>query len=125
MPLQICASKLRIGFGKEFMAYIGYISLFLALLASIYSAIAFTIGAIGGRRQALIDSARNRLLAATGLISISAVILIVAFLTHNFQIEYVAMYSSSDSPLAYLISGLWAGTGRYCSGHGSFPCLLQ
>ncbi|MFC2014762.1 heme lyase CcmF/NrfE family subunit [Chloroflexota bacterium] len=91
------------------MAYIGYISLFLALLASIYSGIAFVIGVTGGRRQALIDSARNGLLAATGLISISAIILIVAFLTHNFQIEYVAMYSSSDTPLAYLISGLWAG----------------
>ncbi len=91
------------------MAYVGYISLFLALLASIYSAIAYVIGVTGGRRQALIDSARNGLLAATGLISISSIILIIAFLTHNFQIEYVASYSSKDTPIAYLISGLWAG----------------
>ncbi|MFC2020649.1 heme lyase CcmF/NrfE family subunit [Chloroflexota bacterium] len=91
------------------MADIGYIALFLALLASIYSAVAYAFGATGSRRQALLDSARNGLLAATGLISISAVILIFAFLTHNFQIEYVYSYSSSDTRLAYLISGLWAG----------------
>ncbi|MFC1988352.1 heme lyase CcmF/NrfE family subunit [Chloroflexota bacterium] len=91
------------------MADIGYIALFLALLASVYSVFAFSFGATGGRRQALIDSARNGLLVATGLISISTLILIVAFLTHNFQLEYVASYSASDTPLAYLISGLWAG----------------
>ncbi|MFC1954640.1 cytochrome c biogenesis protein CcsA [Chloroflexota bacterium] len=91
------------------MAYIGYISLFLALSASVYSAVAFSFGIARGRRQTLLDSARNGLIAATGLVSLSSIILIVAFLTHNFQIEYVYMYSSTDTPLAYLISGLWAG----------------
>ncbi|MFC1939316.1 heme lyase CcmF/NrfE family subunit [Chloroflexota bacterium] len=90
------------------MADIGYITLLLALLASIYSVISFIVGA-KRRTLALINSARNSLLAATGLISISVVLLVYALLTHDFQIEYVASYTSRDLPLIYLISALWAG----------------
>ncbi len=90
------------------MADIGYIALFLALLASVYSAIAFVFG-WRGRHPALIKSARNSLLAVCGLVSISVAILTYALVTHNFQIEYVASYTSRDLSLSYLISALWAG----------------
>ncbi len=90
------------------MADVGYFSLALALVVSVYSIFAFVLG-VRGKNQVLISSARNGLLAGTGLISLSTIILLISFLTHNFQIEYVARYSSSDTSLAYLISGLWAG----------------
>ena len=90
------------------MADIGYIALLLALVASIYSAVAFVFG-VRGKRLALIESARNSLLAVFGLVSISVGILAYALLTHNFQIEYVASYTSRDLPLPYLLSALWAG----------------
>ncbi len=90
------------------MADVGYIALFLALLASIYSAIAFIFG-MRGKRPALINSARNGLLAACGLVSVSVATLLYALLTHNFRIEYVASYTSRDLSPAYLISALWAG----------------
>lgn len=90
------------------MADIGYIALLLALVASIYSAIAFVFG-VRGRHPALIDSARNSLLAVFGLVSISVAVLVYALVTHDFQIEYVASYTSSDLSLPYLISALWAG----------------
>ena len=90
------------------MADIGYIALLLALLASIYSATAFALGA-KRNTSALIHSARNSLLAAFGLLSISVAVLLYALVTHNFQIEYVASYSSHDTSLPYLISALWAG----------------
>ncbi len=90
------------------MADIGYIALFLALVASIYSAIAFIFGA-RGKHPVLTHSARNSLLAACGLVSISVAALLYALVTHNFQIEYVASYTSRDTSLAYLISALWAG----------------
>ena len=90
------------------MADIGYIALFLALTASVYSAIAYTVGA-RRRNWPLVASARNSLLAAFGLISISIAILAYALVTHNFQLEYVASYTSRDMPLAYLLSALWAG----------------
>ncbi|MFC2003917.1 heme lyase CcmF/NrfE family subunit, partial [Chloroflexota bacterium] len=90
------------------MADIGYIALLLALVAAIYSAIAFVFGA-RGRPPEVRDSARNSLLAVFGLVSISVATLVHALVTHNFQIEYVASYSSHDTSLPYLISGLWAG----------------
>jgi cytochrome c-type biogenesis protein CcmF len=90
------------------MADIGYITLFLALAASIYSAIAFAFGA-RGKHPALTGSARNGLLAVCGLVSISVAVLVYALLTHDFQIEYVASYTSRDLSLPYLLSALWAG----------------
>jgi len=90
------------------MADIGYIALFLALVASIYSAIAYIFGA-RRKHPALIESATNGLLAAFGLVSLSVSVLLHALLTHNFQIEYVASYTSRDLHSVYLISALWAG----------------
>jgi len=90
------------------MADIGYIALFLALIVSIYSAIAFVFG-VRRRHLALTDSAKNSLLAVCGLVSISVAILVYALVTHDFQIEYVASYTSRDLPLPYLVSALWAG----------------
>jgi len=91
------------------MANIGYNALFIALVASVYSAIAFAVGARGDKYKVFSESARNSLLAVCGLVSISVILLLIALLTHNFQIEYVYKYSSTDTPLFYLISGLWAG----------------
>ncbi|MBI2979904.1 MAG: heme lyase CcmF/NrfE family subunit [Chloroflexi bacterium] len=90
------------------MADIGYIALFLALVTSVYSAIAFIFGT---RRNhpGLSESAKNSLLATFGLVSIATIILVYALVTHNFQIEYVASYTSRDLPLSYLLSALWAG----------------
>ena len=90
------------------MADIGYLALLVALVASIYSAIAFVFGA-KRRHQPLTDSARNSLLAVCGLLSISVAALVYALVTHDFQIEYVASYTSRDTSLPYLLSALWAG----------------
>lgn len=90
------------------MAYIGYIALFLALIASLYSAITYIFVA-KGRHSALTASAKNSLLATCGLVSLSVVILLYALVTHNFHLEYVASYTSRDTSLPYLLSALWAG----------------
>ncbi|MFB0559050.1 MAG: heme lyase CcmF/NrfE family subunit [Dehalococcoidales bacterium] len=90
------------------MTDIGYIALLLALVASIYSAIAFVFG-VRGRHLALTKSARNSLLAVCGLVSVSVAVLVYALLAHDFQVEYVAAYTSRDTSLPYLLSALWAG----------------
>ncbi|MFC2010931.1 heme lyase CcmF/NrfE family subunit [Chloroflexota bacterium] len=90
------------------MADIGFVALLLALVASIYSAIAFALGAKGSY-HALIESARNSLLAVCVLVSLSVATLAYALVTHDFQIEYVASYTSRDLSLPYLLSTLWAG----------------
>ena len=52
------------------MADMGYIALVLALVASIYSAIAYIFGA-RGKRPVLVDSARIGLFATFGLVTVS------------------------------------------------------
>jgi cytochrome c-type biogenesis protein CcmF len=91
------------------MTDIGYIALFLALLASIYSAVTFAFGGTRGKTPALGDSARNGLLAACGLVSVAVVRLVYALVTHDFQIEYVYAYTSRALSLPYRLSALWAG----------------
>ncbi|MFH1381854.1 MAG: cytochrome c-type biogenesis CcmF C-terminal domain-containing protein [Chloroflexota bacterium] len=90
------------------MADIGYIALVLALLASVFSVITYILGRTE-RYRGLIESARKSLLIACGLVSLSILILLLALLTHNFQLEYVASYTGLETPLPYLFSALWAG----------------
>ncbi len=90
------------------MADVGYIALLLALVTAIYSALAMVFGA-RGKHQALIESGRNGILAACGLVSVSVAALLYALVTHDFSIAYVASYTSSDLSLPYLLSALWGG----------------
>jgi cytochrome c-type biogenesis protein CcmF len=90
------------------MSQLGNVALVLALAASIFSIAAFIFGLRSGRRQ-LIDVAKKGVLAAAAFFSISVIGLLVALITHDFQIEYVYSYSSSGLSLPYLISALWAG----------------
>ena len=90
------------------MADFGYAALFLALIASVYAAIAFLF--VGKKKQpALAHSARNSLVAVCGLVTIATTTLVYALLTHNFRIEYVAQYTSTDLSWNYLMGALWAG----------------
>jgi cytochrome c-type biogenesis protein CcmF len=90
------------------MADVGYYTLLLALITALYSAITFFIG-VKRNKPVFTQSARNALIATSGLITLAIIILLYAILTHNFQIEYVANYTSRDMSFPYLISALWAG----------------
>lgn len=90
------------------MAAIGYTTLIIAFALSIYSILAFSIGA-RGRYPKLIATARIAVLAVFGSVSISVAALTYALATHDFEIEYVASYTSQDMSLLYLVSALWAG----------------
>src|ERR1035437_7607887 len=90
------------------MAYIGYISLFLALLASIFSAFTFVFG-YRWKSPPLLGVARSGLIATCGFFTVASIILLIALLTHNFSFEYVASYTARDLGLGYLISAFWAG----------------
>ncbi|UCC16772.1 MAG: cytochrome c biogenesis protein CcsA, partial [Dehalococcoidales bacterium] len=90
------------------MADVGYYTLIVALVTALYSAISFIIG-IKRNKPAFTQSARNALIATSGLVTVAVVILLYAILTHNFQLEYVASYTSREMSFPYLISALWAG----------------
>lgn len=90
------------------MVDIGYFSLLIAVLASGYSIIAASVGRSRGRPE-LVRSAVNTTFAVAGLLTISLAALLYAFLTRDFQVAYVADYSSRNLPLVYTISALWGG----------------
>lgn len=90
------------------MTEIGYIALFLALILAVYAALAYLFGA-KRRHNGLLESARSSILTVCGLLSVSTGVMVYALLTHNFQIEYVASYTSRDLSVSYLLSALWAG----------------
>jgi cytochrome c-type biogenesis protein CcmF len=90
------------------MADLGYIALLLALVVSIYSALASFLGARRGQTE-LWASARNAAYATFALVSLAAAVLVYAIISHDFQIEYIASYTSRDMSLTYLLSAFWAG----------------
>lgn len=90
------------------MADIGYVVLILALVAAIYSIAASIFGARRGNPE-LVASGRKALLAVCVLVSIASATFLYSIITHDFQIEYVASYTSRDMPLVYLFSSFWAG----------------
>ncbi|HQG43826.1 MAG TPA: hypothetical protein PLE64_14040, partial [Spirochaetota bacterium] len=47
--------------------------------------------------------------AATGIVALMLICLLMAFVTFKFQYSYVYHYSSVDLPVLYRIAGVWAG----------------
>ncbi len=86
----------------------GYIFLWLALLASLYSAFAHVIGE-RKNKATLLQSARNGLYAAFGLITPAVGVLLYSLLSHDFGLEYVYFYSSRAMSPLYRFTALWAG----------------
>ncbi len=90
------------------MAQIGYFSLVLALLSSIYVVVASIIG-LKTQGKKWIVSAANALYVIAGLLTLAVLLLLYFILQHNFQIEYVVSYTNRTLPTVYAISALWAG----------------
>jgi cytochrome c-type biogenesis protein CcmF len=85
----------------------GNILLLLSLLISTLSLIFLARGA-GGRQDSM--PAARWMFYTSGAITCAAfVLLLAAFIGHRFEYAYVYNYSSLDLPLAYLVSGVWAG----------------
>lgn len=90
------------------MADIGYIALVLGFFVCICTAIA-SFGGQLRKNSKLTASAQIGVFAVFGLVSLSAIALIYALMTHDFQLEYVASYTSRDMSWPYLFSAFWAG----------------
>ena len=88
------------------MTDLGNIALWITLLLSAWTV---AVGFLGGRthRPELMRSAERAMFVMWGLLVIAAVALMHALLTHDFNVEYVAHYSSSTLPLNYTIAALW------------------
>jgi cytochrome c-type biogenesis protein CcmF len=87
---------------------LGTLSLQLACCLALYSVVASIYGA-RARKGEFVASGRRAALAVFGCVAAAVVILLHALVTHDFQIEYVASYSSSTLPMRYTVAALWGG----------------
>lgn len=90
------------------MSLIGELSLWMALLMSAWGAGVSFAGARMGRSD-MIESGARAVYATFALLALAAAGLVVALLSHDFSVEYVAAFSTTNLPTAYLIAALWAG----------------
>ena len=90
------------------MSLLGYDGLIFALLLSGYSALTSYLGARTNRSR-LIQSARNGAYLACGFATLSSLVLLIALVTRDFSLEYVASHTSRELPLTYTIAAFWAG----------------
>ncbi len=90
------------------IANLGYGSLVITLIVSIYAIIA----AVYGERKNLykfVESARLALLLTFPLITITVISIIVLLINQNYEVQYVYNVTSSTMPLYLKITALWGG----------------
>src|SRR5438034_173712 len=90
------------------MTLLGTLALWLALLVGIWGALAGFVGGLNGRAD-LARSARHAVFAMCGALLVAVVSLEWALFQHDFNVEYVAAYTSRNLPIFYTWSALYAG----------------
>ncbi len=90
------------------MAQLGSGALIVAFALALYGIV---VSVLGARRKAteLIDSGLRAVWGVTALILVAVVALATAFLTHDFQLAYVAGRSSRDMPTQYVLTAFYGG----------------
>src|SRR3984957_19480935 len=97
--------------GRIIMAQIGSFALLLALACSAYSVVAGII-AISSKRAFAIplgETARRAGIVTFALVSLAALILVVAAFENDFSIAYIFHHSNRDLPAPYKFAVLWSG----------------
>ncbi|MDY6964952.1 MAG: cytochrome c-type biogenesis CcmF C-terminal domain-containing protein [Halobacteriota archaeon] len=87
---------------------IGHISLIMALIVSILTVLAYSIGQKTGLK-ALFKVGKSGVIVICGLFTVASIWLFYLLFTRDFQNAYVFGYTSSDLPWFYTFSAFWAG----------------
>lgn len=90
------------------MILIGELCLWMAPLMSAWAAGVSFAGARMGRSD-MIESGARAVYATLALLVLAAAGLWVALFSHDFSVEYVAAFSTTNLPPAYVFSAMWAG----------------
>src|SRR5437660_5023635 len=90
------------------MTVLGSLGLWIAFLVGIWGALAGFVGGRQGRRD-LEQSARHAVSAMCAALWVAVAALEWALLQHDFDVEYVASYTSRNLPSFYTWSALYAG----------------
>lgn len=90
------------------MDVIGNVTIYASFALSLYALIALIIG-IKKQNQRFIDSGKGATFSVFLLTAIAVAIMLTALATSQFKFEFVAMVTSTDLPLIYKLTALWAG----------------
>ena len=90
------------------MIDIGSLALTLSLVVAVYAVVISLVGALQRRRD-LIASGEHAAFAVWGMTVVAVAALLHLLGSHDFNVEYVASYSSSTLPWNYTITALWGG----------------
>src|SRR6266481_3718088 len=90
------------------MTLLGTLALWLALLVGVWGALAGFVGGLKDRPD-LARSARHAVFALCGALLVAVFSLEWALFQHDFNVEYVAAYTSRNLPIFYTWSALYAG----------------
>lgn len=90
------------------IAALGTISLLVAFVITAYAA---TVGIIGNiqKRERLVRSSVHALHGLCAVMVLASALIVYAFVTHDYSIKYVTMYSDTSMPLLYKLTAYWGG----------------
>jgi cytochrome c-type biogenesis protein CcmF len=83
-------------------------TIYLGLALAIYSLLIITLG-ISTKNQKLINSGKGGVIGILVCASMAMFSLFYLLATSQFQYEYVTDYTSSELPVIYKLTALWAG----------------
>lgn len=83
-------------------------TIYIGLAVAIYSLLIFTLG-ISTKNQKFVNSGKGGLIAVLICSSMAMISLFYLLATSQFQYEYVTDYTSSELPIIYKLTALWAG----------------
>src|SRR5881397_217308 len=90
------------------MTHLGSLALYLAFVLALY-AITTSLWGASRRQSVWIASGTHAAYAVFGCVGVAVAALLHALVTRDFNVEYVAAYSSSTLPLRYTVAALWGG----------------
>src|SRR5262249_55065650 len=93
---------------ESFMTLLGQFALWAAFLIGLWSAVISFSGRWRDRPELAATVIRS-VYAILGCLVVAALSLWKGLVTHDFNIEYVAAYTSRNLPPYFIVSALWAG----------------
>ncbi len=90
------------------VADLGTLALQLAWCLALYAIGASLYGVLAARAE-LVQSGRRAALAVFGCVVVAVAVMLHALVTRDFQVEYVASYTSRTLPMNYTVAALWGG----------------
>jgi cytochrome c-type biogenesis protein CcmF len=88
-------------------AFVGTAALALAMALAVYGAVVSVVG-VRTRNASLIESARTTAYSILGLVAAANLAMLVALLSNDFSLAYVADNSSTATPTFFKVLALWS-----------------